>query len=133
MAHGHRQVQEELSADTAVLCTGYAYQMPACLAALESRITRCNGEYVFNDDYSVAWDGPQGSAIYVQNAARSQKGIADPNLGLIPWRCANIINSVSGQALYDLDEPEAFVQWGANEVFDEVGDARFDRLTALAN
>jgi len=133
MTHGHSQVQEELSADTAVLCTGYAYQMPACLEALESRITRSNGEYVFNDDYSVAWDGPQGSAIYVQNAARSQKGIADPNLGLIPWRCANIINSVSGQALYDLDQPEAFVQWGANAVFDEVGDARFDRLTALAN
>lgn len=133
MRHAQSQAHEELSADTTVLCTGYAYQMPACLDAIEPRVTRRNGEYVFNNDYSVEWDGPQGASIYVQNAARSQKGIADPNLGLIPWRCANIINSVSGQALYDLDEPEAFVQWGASEVFDEVSDARFDRLTALAN
>jgi len=133
LVHGHSHVQEELSADMAVLCTGYAYQMPECLGAIEPRITRRNGEYVFNQDYSVQWDGPQGSAIYVQNAARSQKGIADPNLGLIPWRCANILNSVSGQALYDLDEPDAFVQWGPSAAFDEVSDARFDRLTALAN
>lgn len=133
MIHGHSQVREELSADTAVLCTGYAYQVPECLAGIESRITRREGEYVVKDDYSIAWDGPEGSAIYVQNAARSQRGIADPNLGLIPWRCAKIINSVCGQALYDLVEPEAFVQWGASEVFDEVTDARFDRLSAVAN
>ncbi|MGZ9706629.1 lysine N(6)-hydroxylase/L-ornithine N(5)-oxygenase family protein [Pseudomonas sp. GNP013] len=133
LLHGHSQAREELNADVAVLCTGYAYQMPACLEALEPRIARRNGEYVFNPDYSVQWDGPQGSALYVQNAARSQKGIADPNLGLIPWRCAHIINSVSGQPLYDLDEPEACVQWGASAAFEDVSDGCFDRLAAVAH
>lgn len=133
MVHGHSQAREELSADTAVLCTGYEYRVPACLEGLESRISKHAGEYVVHDDYSIEWDGPQGSAIYVQSAARSQKGIADPNLGLIPWRCAKIINSVCGHALYDLVEPESVVRWGAAEVFDEVMDARFDRLAALAS
>lgn len=133
LMHAHGGAQEELGADVTVLCTGYVYQTPECLKVIEPLITRRNGEYVFNNDYSVQWDGPEGRSIYVQNAARSQKGIADPNLGLIPWRCANIINSVSGQALYDLEEPEAFVEWAASEIFDKAGDHRFDRPTAVPN
>jgi lysine N6-hydroxylase len=133
LMHAHGGAQEELGADVTVLCTGYVYQMPECLKVIEPLIIRRNGEYVFNNDYSVQWNGPEGRSIYVQNAARSQKGIADPNLGLIPWRCANIINSVSGQALYDLEVPEAFVEWAASEIFDKAGDLRFDRPTAVPN
>lgn len=129
LVHGHSRAREELDADAVVLCTGYAYRMPAFLEGLESRISRRDGEYVVNADYSIEWDGPQGSAIYVQNAARGQKGIADPNLGLIPWRCAKIINSVCGRPVYDLMEPDGFVQWGAGQVMGDVAD---ERLAVLA-
>jgi len=112
-AHLQRQARETIEADIIVLCTGYEYGMPACLDAIAGRIERRDDDYVVNPDYSIQWDGPRGCRIYVQNAAKHQRGIADPNLGLIPWRSAQIINSVAGRPLYDVDEASPFVHWEA--------------------
>ncbi|TAM50371.1 MAG: L-lysine 6-monooxygenase [Paraburkholderia sp.] len=111
--HLQRQTHETIDADIVVLCTGYGYGMPACLDAIADRIERNGDGYVVNPDYSVRWDGPKGCRLYVQNAAKHQRGIADPNLGLIPWRSAQIINSVAGCQLYDVDEAAPFVHWEA--------------------
>lgn len=103
---------EVVDADIVVLCTGYAYDMPSCLAPIANQIHRSDtGEFQVNEDYSIYWDGPAGSRIYVQNAARTQRGIADPNLGLIPWRSAMIINSVARRDLYDVVGPTPMIKW----------------------
>jgi lysine N6-hydroxylase len=39
-------------------------------------------EIAVDDDYAALWDGPRDRSIFVQNAARGQKGLADPNLSL---------------------------------------------------
>ncbi|EDR3976573.1 SidA/IucD/PvdA family monooxygenase [Salmonella enterica] len=89
-----------------VLCTGYVYDMLSCLAHLANQIHRSDTwESQANEDYSIDWDGAEGSRIYVQNAARTQRGIAAPNLGMIPWRSAMIINSVVRRDLYDVVGP----------------------------
>ncbi|MFM0696371.1 SidA/IucD/PvdA family monooxygenase [Paraburkholderia graminis] len=113
LKHAHSGIQEALDADIVVLCTGYGYGMPAFLEPIAGRIDTNEGEFVVDEDYSIRWDGPEGCRIYVQNAARSQRGIADPNLGLIPWRCARIINSVAQRTVYDVDVPAPFVSWDA--------------------
>lgn len=113
LGHQQRQTHETVDADIVVLCTGYVYGMPACLDAIADRIDRCEDGYNVNPDYSIRWDGPADCRIFVQNAAKHQRGIADPNLGLIPWRCAQIINSVAGSQLYDVDEAAPFVHWEA--------------------
>jgi lysine N6-hydroxylase len=116
LQHTQRDIQEVLEADIVVLCTGYAYGMPKCLAPIAGRIDRQGDGFVVNQDYSIRWDGPRGSRIYVQNAAKDQRGIADPNLGLVPWRCAQIINSVAERALYDIDEPAPFIHWDTQAI-----------------
>ncbi|MCC8396885.1 SidA/IucD/PvdA family monooxygenase [Paraburkholderia sp. MMS20-SJTR3] len=111
LTHAHSGIHEALDADIVVLCTGYDYGMPTFLDPIAGRIDTNEGEFVVNEDYSIRWDSPQGCRIYVQNAARSQRGIADPNLGLIPWRCARIINSVAQRTVYDVEVPASFVSW----------------------
>lgn len=113
LKHAHSGIREALDADVVVLCTGYDYRMPAFLDPIAGRIDTNEGEFVVDEDYSIRWDGLQDCRIYVQNAARSQRGIADPNLGLIPWRCARIINSVAHRAVYDVEVPAPFVSWDA--------------------
>jgi lysine N6-hydroxylase len=113
LCHLLSDTREVLHADIVVLCTGYEYRLPACLDPIVERIRRHNGEFAINDDFSIEWDGPSGCRMYVQNAARAQRGIADPNLGLIPWRCAKIINSVAQQTVYDLTGAAPFISWDA--------------------
>ncbi|RQZ42300.1 L-lysine 6-monooxygenase [Burkholderia sp. Bp9090] len=115
LRHAQRDVHEALEADIVVLCTGYTYGMPACLDPIADRIEWRDDGFVVDHDYAIRWNGPSGSRIYVQNAARHQRGIADPNLGLIPWRCARIINSIAGAQCYDLDERAPFVHWEAQD------------------
>ncbi|MBX9770614.1 MAG: hypothetical protein K2X29_04545, partial [Candidatus Obscuribacterales bacterium] len=64
-------------------------------------------------DFSIQWDGPAQNKIYVQNAARHSHGVADPNLSLMAWRSATIINSVAGQDIYDLEGESSGMNWHA--------------------
>ncbi|MGP9822319.1 lysine N(6)-hydroxylase/L-ornithine N(5)-oxygenase family protein [Salinarimonas sp. NSM] len=98
-------------ADVALLCTGYEWAPPACLDPILHRITRSGGRFVVRDDYSIEWDGPAGNRIFVQNAARLERGIADPNLSLVAWRAGVIANAVAGRALYALRDEPSFVEW----------------------
>lgn len=104
---GHELVQ----ADVVVLCTGYDYASPACMAPLADRISIGDDGYRVGADFSIDWDGPPDRRIYVQNAARHSHGIADPNLSLSAWRSAVILNSVCGRPVYDVAECSATIAW----------------------
>jgi lysine N6-hydroxylase len=103
--------RETLSADVVVLCTGFAYERPACLAPLADRIAWTADGYRVRADFSIEWDGPTDRRIYVQNAARHSHGIADPNLSLAAWRSAVIVNSICGRSVYDVDDCSSAVAW----------------------
>jgi lysine N6-hydroxylase len=101
----------ELEADVVVLCTGYEYQMPAYLEPLQGRIRREHGGYVLREDFSIEWDGPSEQKIYVQNAARHSRGVADPNLSLMAWRGAKILNSIAGYERYLVEQNSTVFDW----------------------
>ena len=105
-------VKTEIGADIVILATGFRWQLPAYLDGLMDRIALDqNGQFIVNRDYSIEWDGPSEHRIYVQNAARHSHGVADPNLSLMAWRSATIINSIAERTVYDLDGESSAMDW----------------------
>ncbi|RKP45256.1 lysine N(6)-hydroxylase/L-ornithine N(5)-oxygenase family protein [Trinickia fusca] len=103
---------QSLQADLVILCTGYTARLPKCLAPIRDRIAlNSRGEYVVRPDYSIEWAGPSHHKIYVQNASRTQRGLADPNLSLLSWRSAKIVNSVARRTVYDVDNNQSILDW----------------------
>ncbi|MCB1034185.1 MAG: SidA/IucD/PvdA family monooxygenase, partial [Acidobacteria bacterium] len=102
---------EVFDADIVVLSTGFHYVIPPCLAPIRHRLKTVGGQFVVRRDFSVEWDGPEGVNIYVQNASRHCRGVADPNLSLMAWRNANIINSLVEEAVYDVEDPHTVIDW----------------------
>ena len=49
--------------------------------------------------------------IFVVNASMQTHGIAEPQLSLMAWRSARILNRVMGRDLFDLSMPPALIQW----------------------
>lgn len=102
-----------VNADIVILCTGYRWQFPGYLSNLTDKIALEKGQFVVNEDFSIEWDGPNDNKIFVQNAARHSHGVADPNLSLMSWRSATIINSVAGESIYDLEGESSGMNWHA--------------------
>ena len=119
-----------VTADVTILATGYRSDPPAVLAPLLDRIAFSGGRLAVRPDFSLAWDGPADRRIYVQNAARHLFGVAEPNLSLLAWRSATIINSVVGRRVYDLDDESAALDWrsiGGDEALEPVAAAAVGR------
>ena len=100
-----------IEADIVICATGFEYRIPALLEPLMDRIKLQEGHYVFRDDYSIEWDGPAANKIFVQNGARNARGVADPNLSLMAWRSAKIINSVMGHEHFDMAGQSCVIDW----------------------
>ncbi|MET7573542.1 SidA/IucD/PvdA family monooxygenase [Streptomyces sp. NPDC005492] len=84
-----------LRADLVVLATGYEQALPQAASALHPLISWDGGRPNLRPDFSIEWDGPASSRIFVQNGARHARGVADPNLSLLAWRSATIAVSVA--------------------------------------
>lgn len=108
-------IQEWIGADIIVLCTGYTKSLPAYLAPLTDRIPRKPDGFDIRSDYSIVWDGPSERRIYMQNGAKHTHGIADPNLSLMAWRSATIINSLVGTRVYEVPEDSPLIAWTTPE------------------
>lgn len=104
-----------LGADVVILCTGFKYQTPECITPLLPRVSLDRNGFCLRDDFSLEWDGPPSLRIYVQNAARHSRGIADPNLSLMAWRSAKIINSIVGRCVYNVEDDNSIFDWPLHE------------------
>jgi lysine N6-hydroxylase len=109
--------------DQVILCTGYTYAVAPFLDPIVHRIALDGDRYQIHEDFSIDWDGPSDRRIYVQNAARFRRGVADPNLSLLAWRSAKVINSLLGRTVYDVEEEPSLVDWGVYESFPEPREA----------
>ena len=89
-------------ADIIVLATGFVYELPEAMRPLADRLSWDRDGFPVQADFSVVWDGPPNLRIYVQDAARHMRGVADPNLSLMAWRSAIIANSLLGKTAYDV-------------------------------
>lgn len=103
---------ETCDIDVVICATGYRSQFPECLQPLRGRLLSGDGRLAVRPDYSLHWDGPANLKIYVQDGAETTHGIADPNLSLASWRSARIINSICGQTVYRIEDPQATIAWG---------------------
>jgi len=105
------QAGSTLDVDVVILCTGWDYSLPSCLQPLASRLDRDGSGFSVRPDFSIDWDGPESLRFYVQNAARHSHGIAEPNLSIMAWRSARIVNSLAGRTVYDVDAASSVFDW----------------------
>jgi len=87
---------EFLQSDIVIWATGYKNQAYEILDNLAGRLRWTGGEVQVDTNYAAAWDGPKDRAIFIQNGARLQKGLADPNLSLLAWRSERIVERLTG-------------------------------------
>jgi len=93
---------ETMDVDVVILCTGAQYRRPKFLDPMMGKLNWGPDGYSIREDYSIEWDGPSDLNIYMQNGARHTRGVADPNLSLMAWRSATIINSMAKREVYDI-------------------------------
>lgn len=105
-------LREQVQADVVILATGHDYRLPSCLEPLQPRIASEPYGLELAADFSLIWDAPPGLAIYVHNAGRLSRGIADPNLSLGAYRSARIIHALLGREIYKLADTN-IIDWPA--------------------
>lgn len=103
----------DVEADTVILATGFEWEIPPCLDPIVGRLELENGRYRLREDYSIVWDGPEELKLFAQNAGRHCRGVPDPNLSLMAWRGAKIVNAIAGRRVYDVEEASSVFDWPA--------------------
>ncbi|HEU5268688.1 MAG TPA: SidA/IucD/PvdA family monooxygenase, partial [Jatrophihabitans sp.] len=96
LRHGqHPELTEQLDSDIVIFATGFAPHPMPFLQPLRHRLQQENGEIQIDTHYAAVWDGPSDHHLFLQNAARTQRGLADPNLSLLAWRSQRILDSLT--------------------------------------
>lgn len=111
------ELVEQVEVDTVVWATGFRSAATDFLAPIGGRLEREGDEYRIDQDFAIRWDGPPDRGIFVQNAARAQRGLADPNLSLVAWRSQRIRDRLLGQR--SNEQLASFIDWSTKPT-DEV-------------
>lgn len=90
--------------DIVILATGFEYKEPVFLNSIKHLISYDNNQFMINSDYSIKWEHQDSNKIFIQNGSRHVRGVADPNLSLVAWRSAKIINSLCEDNVYDIKD-----------------------------
>ncbi len=98
-------------ADMVIFATGFEYQPPKFLEPVIGRLKTTDNGFEINEDFCIQWDGPEQNKIFIQNGARHVRGVADPNLSLVAWRSAKIINRLAGKKIYDIENESSVFNW----------------------
>ncbi len=104
-------IVNEHDADIVIFATGFEYQPPAFLAPIMGRLKTTDFGFEINEHFCIQWDGPAENKIFIQNGARHVRGVADPNLSLVAWRSAKIINCLAGKKVYDIENESSVFNW----------------------
>lgn len=108
---------EHINADVIIWATGFRPQSLDILAPIAERMEWMENEPEVDHDFAVRWDGPPDHNIFVQNGARQQRGLADPNLSLIAWRSQRIIERMIG--IKTDNHYPSFIKWSATPIDDD--------------
>ena len=100
---------EIFEAEVIIWATGFQPARMDFLAPLEQRLAREDDEYQVDADFAANWDGPADRNLFLQNAVRTQRGLADPNLSLTAWRSQRIVDRIRG--VRSRGQDPAFVEW----------------------
>jgi lysine N6-hydroxylase len=105
----HPEACEELDVDVIVWATGFRTGSMDFLGPILPRLEREGGELKIDNYFAACWDGPPQNRIFLQNAARQQRGLADPNLSLLAWRSQRILDRLAGTDTRP--QLPSFVEW----------------------
>ncbi len=118
LVNGHGVVKESAELDVIIWATGYRPTPLDFLDPISSRLDRDSDEYKIDGSFAVQWDGPTDNNIFLQNAARGQRGLADPNLSLNAWRSQRILDRIRG--VRTEHQLESFIDWMTKPSSDEL-------------
>ncbi|TDV55290.1 lysine N(6)-hydroxylase/L-ornithine N(5)-oxygenase family protein [Actinophytocola oryzae] len=112
LRHVQQGGQTTVTTDAVLCATGYQERdLGDLIGPLGTDLERDEaGRLVVDADYRVGTS--RSGSLYVQNAERHTHGVGAPDLGLIAWRAATILNSVCGKTVYPLPERTAFTTFG---------------------
>jgi lysine N6-hydroxylase len=102
---------EHIETDVIIWATGFQPTRMDFLAPIAHRLEREGDELKIDESFAVQWDGPADRNIFVQNASRKQRGLADPNLSLVAWRAQRIVDRIRG--VRTENETPSFIEWSA--------------------
>jgi lysine N6-hydroxylase len=110
--HHLDQGREAFDVDVVIFATGYEQARPEFLDALSERFsTTDDGQYRIASDFTFEREGAHENCLFAVNASMHHHGIADPQLSLMAWRAARILNRVLGEDQFDLSTAPAIIQW----------------------
>jgi lysine N6-hydroxylase len=105
----HAGITESTELDVVIWATGYTPAPTDFLNPIKGRLEREGDEYKIDSSFAVQWDGPPDRNIFVQNAVRGQRGLADPNLSLNAWRSQRILDRLRG--VRTEHHVSSFIEW----------------------
>lgn len=117
VTHHHLdQGKEAFDCDIVIFATGYQQHRPAFLAPLADRLlTTADAHYCISPDFTLEWQGPSENGLFAVNAGMHSHGIAEPQLSLMAWRSACILNRALGRNQFDLTPTPAVIQWRSQQ------------------
>jgi lysine N6-hydroxylase len=114
LSHGqHPALTEHLDTDIIIFATGYRPHPMPFLQPLHDRLHFEHGEYQIDPHYAATWDGPPDHHLFLQNATRYQRGLADPNLSLLAWRSQRILDRLTNTN--SIPQHPSFIEWATKE------------------
>lgn len=112
LRHKLDQGEERLETDVIIFATGYSPARPAFLAPIAHRLQMDRDEnFHINTDFTLNWDGQQSNHLFAVNAGMQSLGIAEPQLSLMAWRAARILNRAHPDEPFELAIPPGVIQW----------------------
>ena len=104
--------EEAVFADIVIWATGFRNARMPFLDSLVSRLEYENVEVRIDANFAAIWDGPANRRIFMLNASRRQRGLAEPNLSLIAWRSQCVIDAMlNGAGCMRVGQKQSFVTW----------------------
>lgn len=98
------QTQELMGADIVILATGFKSRLPKVLdGVLEHLEIDSQNRPIIKNDYQLGTKFSAENRIYAMNLSRFHHGIADPQISMMAWRSATIINSLLGRDQYQIN------------------------------
>ncbi len=110
--------QHTVELDVVVWATGFRTARMDFLEPIEHRMEREGDEYKIDQSFAVHWDGPADHHIFLQNAARQQRGLADSNLSLVAWRSQRILDRLRG--VRTENQLASFIEWSVKATTDQL-------------
>jgi lysine N6-hydroxylase len=115
----HPDAAESTELDVVIWATGFIPAPTNFLDPIKARLEREGDEYKIDSSFAIKWDGPEDRNIFVQNAARGQRGLADPNLSLNAWRSQRILDRLRG--VRSEQHVNSFIDWVTKPTDNEIG------------